>query len=122
MEIKAMVVREKHGRCSCDEVDLDQPRDDEIIVRVVATGICHSDISVIGQIYPFPLPIVVGHEGAGIVERVGRNVTYVRAGDKVVMSSNSCGACHNCVTDHSAYCKLFVPGAVIRTGGSPSAH
>src|SRR2546427_1012192 len=69
--ILAAVVPEKAHPFVLEELDLDEPREDEVLVRVVATGICHTDLIIRDQYYPVPLPVVLGHEGAGVVERVG---------------------------------------------------
>ena len=87
------------------EIDLEDPRDDELLVRLVATGICHTDIGIM-QEEPFvPVPIVLGHEGAGIVERVGSAVTGFAPGDRVILSIDACGKCPSCHDDHPAYCE-----------------
>ncbi len=78
------------------QVDLYPPRDDEVRVRIVAVGICHTDIAVKEQSVQLPLPMVLGHEGAGVVEEVGGAVSHVAVGDHVVLSSDSCGHCRRC--------------------------
>ncbi|WP_404400993.1 alcohol dehydrogenase catalytic domain-containing protein [Idiomarina seosinensis] len=80
-------------------------RDDEVLVRLTATGVCHTDISVRDGSVELPAPFVLGHEGAGIVERVGSHVSSVAPGDPVVISFNFCGACANCRKGLSAYCR-----------------
>ena len=82
--VSAAVVREKGGPFIIEKLRLEEPRDDEVLVRIVATGMCHTDMVVRDQIYPVPQPIVLGHEGAGVVERVGTHVVKVRPGDHVV--------------------------------------
>ena len=91
--ITAAVLRERNTPFSIENVELDDLRDDEVLVRVVAAGICHTDISAQARI---PTPAVLGHEGAGVVEEVGRSVTKVKAGDHVVLTFGFCGACPNC--------------------------
>jgi len=91
------------------EVELDDPRPDEVIVRVTAAGICHTDLGVAAGALPFPLPGVLGHEGAGIVEAVGAAVTRVQPGDHVLLSFTSCGRCANCRDGHPAYCLTWLP-------------
>ncbi|MDO5618865.1 NAD(P)-dependent alcohol dehydrogenase [Kocuria sp.] len=88
-------------------LDLTDLRPDEVRVRMVATGVCHTDAIVRDQWYPTPLPAVLGHEGAGVVEEVGGAVTHLKEGDKVVLSFNSCGNCKLCLTGHPAYCQEF---------------
>jgi aryl-alcohol dehydrogenase len=104
-----------------EDVELDALRPDELRVRLVACGVCHTDMAVRDQQLPVPLPVVLGHEGAGIVEEVGSAVTVARPGDRVVMSFNSCGACPSCAVDAPTYCYNFFPhnwsGA--RADGSP---
>ena len=96
MKIQAAVTRKPHASMSLETLTLEEPRDDEILVRLVATGICHTDIGMRDQAFPVPQPIVLGHEGAGIVERTGGAVTKVRAGDHVLMTFNHCGHCPSC--------------------------
>lgn len=100
----AAILRSKDGPFAFEEVCLDQPRADELVVRMVATGICHTDLHVRSQFIPLPLPIVLGHEGAGVVEEVGSSVRGVRVGDHVVLSFNSCGTCIPCWSGKPAYC------------------
>lgn len=89
------------------ELSLDEPRPDEVRVKLVATGVCHTDAIVRDQVYPTPLPAVLGHEGAGVVEAVGSLVTSVAVGDSVVLSANSCGVCGQCMAGRPAYCADF---------------
>ena len=107
MKIKAAVVREKAQPFAIEELELDTPRADEVLVRIVATGLCHTDLVVRDQYYPVALPAVLGHEGAGVVEQVGDRVTKVKPGDPVVLSYRSCGDCVNCQTGHPSYCHQF---------------
>lgn len=109
MRIEAAVTRERGGPMSIEPLELEDPRDDEILVRVVATGVCHTDLAVRDGMLPTPLPVVLGHEGAGVVERVGRAVTKVRPGDPVVMTFDSCGACPSCAGHAHTYCHAFFP-------------
>jgi len=107
MKILAAVTRQPRSSMSLETLELEDPRDDEILVRVVATGVCHTDIAMRDQAFPVPQPVVLGHEGAGIVERVGRAVTNVVPGDHVVMSYNSCGRCPSCIEHQATYCYDF---------------
>ena len=124
MKVRAAVVEEKDGPFVFRDVVADMPRSDEIVVRVVATGICHTDAHIRSQGYETPLPLVLGHEGAGIVENVGGDVTSVAPGDHVIMSFPSCGRCHHCLAGHPAYCdhnlRLSFGGA--RLDGSNAYH
>ena len=107
VKITAAVVREKEQPFSVEELELEEPRANEVLVRVVATGVCHTDLIVRDQWYPVPLPVVLGHEGAGVVERVGENVTKVQPGDHVVLTFSSCGECASCAGGKPAYCLNF---------------
>lgn len=101
---KAAVLTEKDAPFLIREVKLEEPRPDEVLVRMVATGICATDAHVRHQSMPTPLPVILGHEGAGIVERVGSTVSHLKPGDHVVMSYHSCGHCKPCLSSHAAYC------------------
>jgi aryl-alcohol dehydrogenase len=105
--IVAAVVREKGGAFTIEGAQLDEPRPNEVLVQIHGTGIRHTDLIVRNQLVPFPLPAVLGHEGAGIVELVGSEVTKVVPGDHVVLSFDSCGSCVNCVKGIPAYCREF---------------
>ncbi len=83
----------------------DELRPDEVRVRMVASGVCHTDAVVRDGVIPTPLPAVLGHEGAGVIEAVGSQVTTVDAGDHVVLSANSCGVCVQCLSGRLAYCE-----------------
>lgn len=102
--INAAVVRHKGGPFQLECIEIDEPRDDEVLVRIAGVGMCHTDLVVRDQYFPTPLPAVLGHEGAGIVERVGGNVTKVAAGDHVVLTVASCGKCANCLQGRNGYC------------------
>jgi len=104
MQVQAAVCRATGAPLSIENLQLGEPRDDEVLVRVVATGICHTDIGMRESPSRVPKPIVLGHEGAGIVEKTGRSVRKVQAGDHVVMSFNTCGHCSSCYQGHTAYC------------------
>lgn len=106
-QIKAAVVREKSGPFVVEPVDLSEPRDDEVLVDIVATGVCHTDIGVRDQSYPVPLPAVLGHEGAGFVKKVGRNVRKVAPGDRVILTYDFCGVCENCQQGQPGFCREF---------------
>lgn len=109
MQITAAVARTKGAAFSLETLDLEAPRAGEVLVRVVATGVCHTDMVVRDGHLPTPMPVVLGHEGAGIVEQVGAGVTKVAPGDHVVMSFNSCGHCPSCAEHEPAYCHEFFP-------------
>jgi Zn-dependent alcohol dehydrogenase len=104
---RAALVRKVGGPFTLEDVDVAAPRQDEVRVKMVATGMCHTDL-VARDGFPVPLPIVLGHEGAGIVESVGPGVTHLKAGDHVVLSFDSCAACPSCGDDQPAYCFNFL--------------
>lgn len=106
---KAAVVESGGAPFTLSTVELDEPRPKEALVRMVATGLCHTDLGVASGGLPFPLPGVLGHEGAGVVEAVGSAVTEVAPGDHVILSFTSCGTCHNCRDGHPAYCATWLP-------------
>lgn len=107
--IRAAVTRAVGSPWVIEEVDLAEPHDDEVLVRMVGSGICHTDLSCRSGVLPAPMPIVLGHEGSGVVERVGAKVTRVKQGDHVVLSFDSCGQCRNCRHDSPATCFEFFP-------------
>ena len=100
---RCAVVRETGGPFRLEQVELSGPRPDEVLVEVVASGLCHTDL-LVRDSRPESLPAVLGHEGAGIVRETGSAVRGVAAGDKVVLSFPSCGQCRRCRTGRSAYC------------------
>ncbi|GAA2130614.1 NAD(P)-dependent alcohol dehydrogenase [Actinomadura napierensis] len=118
----AAVARAGADDFAWEPVVLDDPGPDEALVRMVATGLCHTDLSVLAGRLPTPLPAVLGHEGAGIVEAVGPGTRGVRPGDRVVMSFNSCGHCARCRTGQPTRCGTYFPlnfGAARPDGSTP---
>jgi Zn-dependent alcohol dehydrogenase len=109
IKARAAVAREVGKPWNIEDVQVAAPRSDEVRVRMVGTGICHTDVSCRDGHFPVPMPIVLGHEGAGVVEAVGADVTRVKVGDHVVLSFDSCGACHNCDKHRPSYCLDFYP-------------
>jgi aryl-alcohol dehydrogenase len=103
-QIRAAVARETGKPLQFESASLEAPRDNEVLVRMVATGVCHTDMVVRDQQFQTPLPMILGHEGAGVVEQIGRNVTTVAVGDHVVMTYMYCGLCSPCATGHPAHC------------------
>ena len=100
-------------------VDLDPPKEGEVLVRMKATGICHSDLSIINGTIPWKLPSVLGHEGAGIVEKIGEGVTQVKEGDHVVLSFiPNCGDCYNCDRAEPFLCRKNKPHGGLIDGTS----
>ena len=103
--VTAAVVRAAGAPFSIETARIRAPRGDEVLVRVVATGLCHTDLIVRDQYYPVPLPAVLGHEGAGIVQEVGDGVTDVAAGDHVILSFvPACRQCPPCLRGQSYLC------------------
>ncbi len=124
MKIQAAVVWEAGAELSIEEFDLDDPREDEILVKVEAVGVCHTDDNArLGRL-PVVFPIILGHEGSGTVHSVGANVTRVKPGDRVLFTPDYCGRCEQCRLGLTPYCEDVV--AVTFTGtrpdGSPRAH
>jgi NDMA-dependent alcohol dehydrogenase len=105
---------------SVEEVDLDSPKETEVLVRIVGSGLCHSDEHVLTGDLPFPLPMIGGHEGAGVVEEVGAHVTWLEPGDHVVFGFiPACGRCSSCATGHENLCDL---GQYMAEGNQVSDH
>jgi aryl-alcohol dehydrogenase len=107
--MRAAVVREKGGAFLLETMTLGAPRPTEVLVRVVASGVCHTDMVVRNQDFSAPLPMILGHEGSGVVEAVGSDVTTVNPGDHVVMTYMSCGLCDTCESGHPAHCEHMGP-------------
>jgi len=105
MRTTVAVVNEQGGEFVLDQVELEGPRADEVLVRIVATGLCHTDITMKGFLPPEMFPNVFGHEGAGVVEQVGAGVTGIAVGDHVVLSFRSCRSCRACAAGHVGYCE-----------------
>jgi aryl-alcohol dehydrogenase len=99
------VLRRRGGPLELEEVEIEGPRHDEVLVRLESVGICRSDTHALSEV---PLPAVLGHEGAGVVEAVGSSVERVALGDLVVMTFRSCGTCPRCWRGESAYCDHFL--------------
>ena len=108
MEIKAAVVFETGGDFSIEQLELCDPNDDEVLVRIVGVGICHTDLGARDGHLPIPLPpSVFGHEGAGVVEKVGARVSKFKPGDHVVLGWDYCGTCSSCKIGKVLYCLNF---------------
>jgi len=104
MKITAAVVHERSGPFTIEQVDLCDPRDDELLVEVIASGMCATDLHGRDAYYPTKFPKVFGHEGAGIVRAIGKKVSTFKPGDHVVMAYPWCGECPNCRTQRQSYC------------------
>ena len=109
MKIKAAVVREASSPFVIEELELDEPRDNEVLVRMVGCGLCSTDLTAQHGHLPVKFPGVFGHEGAGVVEKVGSQVKKVQPGDHVAMSYISCGVCNPCIKGHPTHCDNFFP-------------
>jgi aryl-alcohol dehydrogenase len=120
MKISAALSTDAEAPFELAEVELDEPRRDEVLVQMRAVGVCHSDLTM-KAVWPQEIsPIVLGHEGAGVVMAVGDDVAGVRAGDHVLLSYRSCGSCAECATGYPPYCRNFrsLNGIGTRVDGS----
>ena len=103
--MKAAVFREANQLMEIEEVDIAKPGPREVLVHTMAAGVCHSDMHMYNGTYPCPTPCILGHESAGIVEQVGDDVFYVKAGDHVITCLSAfCGHCEYCLTGHMSLC------------------
>ena len=130
MKITAAVSRGATDAPALEQLELEEPRAGEMRIRLVATGICHTDL----HEHPgrhSPHPIVLGHEGAGVVEKLGEGVTGFAVGDHVILSGNSCGQCPSCLANRPTYCDLAMPlcfggqrldGSTSLEGGAVHSH
>ena len=114
--MKAAVLHEVNKPLVIEDVSLPKPGPREVLIRTAVAGLCHSDLHFMEGLYPHPLPAVLGHEFAGIVEQVGSDVNYVKPGDHVVTClSVFCGTCDNCTTGRTVLCTdttvKMLPGA-----------
>ncbi|MHB1129788.1 MAG: alcohol dehydrogenase catalytic domain-containing protein, partial [Ilumatobacteraceae bacterium] len=114
MKTKAAILWERNAPWSVEDIELDAPGPGEVLVKLHASGLCHSDEHLVTGDLPFELPIIGGHEGAGVVEQVGTGVSWLQPGDHVVFGFiPSCGRCVSCSTGHQNLCDL---GAYLGTG------
>lgn len=115
MKTKAAILWEVNTPWSVEEIELDAPKAGEVLVKIAASGLCHSDEHVLTGDIPFDLPMIGGHEGAGVVQQVGPGVSWLQPGDHIVFSFiPSCGRCLSCSTGHSNLCDLgaFLPAGM----------
>src|ERR1041384_2785745 len=118
MKTQAAVVYEPGKPIESEEVELDRPRDGEVLIKYLYAGLCHSDIHIAHGDLEARLPMVLGHEGAGIIEEVGPGVTRVKVGDHVVCSFiPNCGTCRYCANGMQSICDM---GANILDGSLPN--
>ena len=123
--MKAAVLYEIDTPLKLEDVTLDDPQENEILVKLEATGVCHSDLHYMKGDIPLPVPFVPGHEGAGIVEKVGPCVTTVKPGDHVIlMVAISCGKCSYCLSGRPTLCVENLPIQMMATlpGGGVRLH
>ncbi|MCF8094106.1 MAG: NAD(P)-dependent alcohol dehydrogenase [Desulfobacteraceae bacterium] len=107
MDINAAVVYKKSDEFNIEKLKLSDPNEDEVIVRIIGSGICHTDLAARDQHLPIPLPSVFGHEGAGVIEKTGTKVSKVKPGDHVILSWGCCGKCPSCKAGLAPYCHNF---------------
>lgn len=122
MRANAAVFEKLFTPLSVAEVEIDDPGPGEVLVKIVASGVCHTDALARDGDMPFPAPGVLGHEGAGVVSAVGDGVTSVSPGDKVVIGWPWCGECRNCLEGQPRYCLQLGPLVIAgsRADGSTS--
>ena len=103
--MKAAIFEAAHKPLTIEDVDIVDPRAGEVLVRTVCSGVCHSDLHFIDGLWQLPMACVLGHEAAGVVEAVGEGVTYVKPGDRVIMSFKPfCGKCYYCLGGRPNLC------------------
>lgn len=107
VETQAAVAREAGAPFSIETLRIEPPRANEVLVEIAGVGLCHTDLVFRDQFVPYPLPAVLGHEGAGIVRAVGSDVDHVAPGDSVVVGFSSCGHCSRCEAELPSYCREF---------------
>jgi S-(hydroxymethyl)glutathione dehydrogenase / alcohol dehydrogenase len=117
--MKAAVLQEANTPLTIENVEIEKPKRREVLLRTAFAGLCHSDLHFMEGLYPFPMPVVLGHEAAAVVEAVGEDVTYVKPGDHVITClSVFCGECSQCTTGHPNLCEntevKLLPGAARR--------
>jgi len=120
MRVNAAIFDKLFTPLSVAEVEIDAPRPAEVLVKVVASGVCHTDALARDGDMPFPAPGVLGHEGAGVVAAVGDGVTNVSVGDKVVIGWPWCGDCRNCLEGQPRYCLSLGPLVIAGARGDGS--
>jgi len=106
-DIQAAVVEKKEGKFNMKSLQLKDLQPNEVLVEIKGVGICHTDLTARDQSYDVPLPMVLGHEGSGVVTEVGKAVKKVKKGDHVVLTYGSCGVCRTCLEGTPQYCEKF---------------
>ena len=125
MHAIAAVLRQPGQPFVLETIEVAEPRSDEVRVRIHAVGICHTDLVFASGAMGSPFPLVLGHEGAGVVEAVGSDVSKFAPGDKVLLTFDSCGHCPRCETHEPAYCHHFIAlnyACARPDGTSPLSH
>lgn len=103
--MKAAVLYAPNQPLVIEDIEIDEPQANEVLIKTSATGVCHSDLHFMEGKWMYPMPVVLGHESAGVVEKVGPGVTNVKPGDRVVVAFvQSCGACDRCTTGRPNLC------------------
>jgi NDMA-dependent alcohol dehydrogenase len=125
MKINAAVLHKPHSPFVIEELTLDEPRHGEVLVKIAASGVCHSDYHLVSGATQHPLPVVPGHEGAGVVEAVGPGVMRVKPGDHVTLNwAPDCGHCFYCLRGKTNLCETFIEPiwAGVMLDGTPRLH
>lgn len=120
MKTTAAVLTEANAPLSLEEVDIAELRPDEVLVRMVGVGVCHTDLGVIAAPAEGQTPIVLGHEGSGVVEEIGSAVTQLAPGDRVVLSYAHCDHCDHCASGLPQHCREFIPLNLVGARGDGS--
>ena len=115
MRVTAAVMEEKSGKFNLDSLDLDAPQSNEVLVKITATGICHTDLHACDGYFAMLYPAVYGHEGAGVVAAIGSVVEHLAVGDHVVISFPWCGEFEHYREDRRSYCQR---GRELKSGGA----
>lgn len=104
--MKAAVLNSAPGQLDIQDVDIDEPRAREVLIKTAAAGLCHSDLHFMEALYPHAMPVIMGHESSGVVEAVGSMVTHVKPGDHVITCLSAfCGYCEQCLSGHMSLCE-----------------
>lgn len=124
MKAQAAILRAPGTAFVIDEVEIAPPREGEVLVRIEAVGVCHTDLVFASGALGTPFPLILGHEGAGVIEAIGSAVEGLSPGDKVLLTFDSCGHCHQCEAHLPSYCATFTAlnYDCVRADGSSPAH
>ena len=123
METRAAVLYEANKPLEIETLELDDPKDGEVLVRMGAAGVCYSDYHIMNGEWTVPLPMVLGHEGAGVVEKVGAGVARVKPGDHVILNFRpNCGHCHYCIVGRPVLCDGIDTSRFVLFDGTVRLH